>query len=493
MASSTRPRPPDGRSRRSAGKAAAAPPPEQRETWYHGLAARLFQPVDAASLGVFRAAFGACMVGHAALYLAGASMEYLAPRFSFKFPGFEWVQPGPPALLSALFWGFVVLGALIALGIASRLACALFFLSYGYFFLLDTAQYQNHTYLICLLAFLLTVLPVHRTFALGVRPEARVDRVPAWALWLLRFQVAAPYVGGGLAKLNRDWLLRAQPMALWLRDGPAGRLLAELAGDRPAAYFLAWGGMLYDLLIMPALLWRRTRVPAFVITVVFHLSNARLFNIGVFPWLMIAATLLYFPPDWPRRVRLMRRDPGPPPVERTAAPATAPARRGRRPAAARPRSVATRRRRAVLAFLAAWVTVQLLLPFRHLLYPGPVDWTEEGHRFAWRMKLRDKRGALSFVAVDKRTGEVNVVDDATRLITERQWVMMMHDPDMIRQFAHFIARGLESTGYGPIEVRAISAVSLNGRPRQPLVDPSVDLAAQPRSWGRAKWIVPLRE
>jgi len=33
-----------------------------------------------------------------------------------------------------------------------------------------------------------------------------------------------------------------------------------------------------------------------------------------------------------------------------------------------------------------------LVPLRHLLYPGYVSWNEQGHRFAWQMKLRDKEG-----------------------------------------------------------------------------------------------------
>jgi hypothetical protein len=494
MASSKNPRPPGAPARRRSGRLAAAAPasvpapavPRQPrpDAALHPWLARLFAPIDAASLGVFRSAFGALMVWHGLQYVTGAYELYLVPRFFFKFPGFAWVHASP-AVLWTLFWSFVVLGVLIALGIASRVACGLFFLAYSYLFLIDTADYQNHTYLICLLAFLLTVLPVHRAFALGVRRAKRADWIPTWALWLLRFQVAAPYVGGGIAKLNRDWLLRAEPMGLWLSEGTEGPFRAGFIDERWAAYGIAWSGALYDLLIVPALLWRRTRWPAFLITLLFHLWNSRLFDIGVFPWLMIAATLLFFPPDWPRRVRLMRRDPGPPPAATT--------RRGRHAAAPPSATGPTPRRRVVLAFLAAWVTVQLLLPFRHLLYPGPVDWNEEGHRFAWRMKLRDKRGTLRFVAVDKRTGEVNPLDAAVGVLTERQWVMMVHDPDMIRQFARFVDRGMESTGYGPIEVRAITSISLNRRPPQPLVDPEVDLAAQPRSWGRAKWIVPLRE
>ena len=36
----------------------------------------------------------------------------------------------------------------------------------------------------------------------------------------------------------------------------------------------------------------------------FHVLNKWMFDIGIFPVMMLAATLLMFPPDWPRKVCL---------------------------------------------------------------------------------------------------------------------------------------------------------------------------------------------
>ena len=192
---------------------------------------------------------------------------------------------------------------MIACGLFYRLAAALFFLGITYVFLLDTAMFQNHLYLISLLSFLMIFVPAHRAFSLDAwrRPALGSDTVPAWALWLLRFQIAVPYFYGGLAKLNYDWLVRAQPMTVWMAEGTEGSWGRPLhAAWGP--YVLSWGGVLFDLLIVPALLWRRTRIPALLLAVTFHLTNSQLFTIGVFPWLMIAATLLFLEPTWPRRV-----------------------------------------------------------------------------------------------------------------------------------------------------------------------------------------------
>lgn len=440
---------------------------------------RLFEPVDIASVAFFRICFGFLMCWHTLEYLTSGRLQrqYLAPVFFFKFPGFEWVRPWPSQeALRYWFIALAILAVLVAVGFLYRIVSALFFVGITYVFLLDTALYQNHPYLICLLAFLMILVPAHRAFSIDAlrRRDLRTETIPAWALWLLRFQIAIPYTYGGIAKLNYDWMVRAEPMRTWFQDGQEGPLKAAFLKEEWAAYALSWGGVAYDLLIVPLLLWRRTRIPAFLLSLVFHLANSQLFTIGIFPWLMIAATLLFFPPDWPRRLKLFgARRPG-----QTAAKAGSTPKRG----------VPWR---VTAAFLAVWAAFQLLFPFRHFLVPGNVDWTEEAHRFSWRMKLRDKRGDLRFVAINPAEGKAYPLDGVESVLTNLQRRMMIHDPDMIRQFAHFVGDGLRKTGY-PVQVRAITSISLNGRPAQLLVDPEVDLASMPRKFGAAEWIVPLK-
>ncbi len=253
-------------------------------------------------------------------------------------------------------------------------------------------------------------------------------------------------------------------------------LIGPLISSPEGVTTMVWGGVLLDLFIVPLLFWKRTRAFAFVLAIGFHLSNHLIFTIGIFPWMMMGATTLFLAPDWPRRLahRWFSR-PG----------ADAP------PAPPAPASSPFSRLAVVLTI--TWLVVQCLVPLRHHLYPGDPSWTEEGHMFAWRMKLRSKRGAALFVIRNPDTGAEMAIEPR-RYLTKKQTRKMVTRPDMIRRFAHWLARHYETEeGHERLEVRVLSHVTLNGGPDAPLVDPNVDLAAQPWTLAPSTWILPRPE
>jgi hypothetical protein len=312
------------------------------------------------------------------------------------------------------------------------------------------------------------------------------ETIPAWPIWLLRAQMAIVYSYAALAKVNVDWL-RAQPLLIWLRDDHSHPIIGSVVSQPWAPYFLSYSGLIFDLLVAPALLWRPTRIPAFLATLAFHTTNSQLFSIGIFPWMGIAVTTIFLDPDWPRglwrklRAPFVPGDPKEPKEKRK--------KKERSPVEEPPRFEA---KPLVLAGVLAWVSFQLLFPLRHFLYPGDVSWTEEGHNFSWHMKLRTKHGDVRFVAVNPKTGESTRIDPRNYL-SSRQYRKFSGRPDMILQFAHHLRDEREAKGMKGVEIYAHTSVSLNGRRPQPLIDPEVNLAKVVPSLAPKTWIVPLAE
>lgn len=435
---------------------------------------RAFEPVPLDSLVVFRIWFGLMMTLDAFwhLYYGWVEEAYIRPEFLFKFRFFEWVHPWPGQGMYLHFAALTLLGGCISLGLFYRVAILLFALGTTYVFLLDRALYLNHTYLICLLSWIMAFVPCHRAFSLDVlrRPELRSTTAPAWCLWLVRFQIGIPYFFGGIAKLETDWLNGDTVNMFFIRDSRQ-QMFGPIITSPFVIGLVTYGGLLFDLLAVPLLLWRRTRIPTFVIAVLFHLTNSQLFNIGIFPWLMIGATTIFFPADWPRR--LLRLGVWTPDITKLADPMT-------------------QKQKVTLAVIGLYLVIQLLLPFRQFLYPGNPNWTDEGQSFCWRMMLRSKHSEAKFVAVNKQTGRRGVVR-CEKYLTSRQILTMAGSPDLLLEFSHFLEDTLtRERGIEDIMIHAYVISSLNGRQPQLLVDPEVDLTEQPRSLRHKDWIRPLK-
>ncbi|MDB6116349.1 MAG: Vitamin k-dependent gamma-carboxylase, partial [Verrucomicrobiaceae bacterium] len=255
----------------------------------------LFAPVDIGCLVFVRIVFGAAMLWEVCRYFVGdwISHDFIEPVMHFTYFGFDWVRPWPGV---GMYIHFAVLGIAalcVLLGLFYRVAATVFFLGFTYVFLLDEALYLNHFYLVCLLSFLLIFVPAERAFSLDARrrPQIRTKVAPAWAMWLLRAQIGIAYFFGGIAKLNADWF-QGEPLRAWLTERTDFPVIGQFFHEEWMVYMFVIGGVLLDLLVVPLMLWKPTRLLAFLAATSFHLLNARLFNIGVFPWLMLAATVV---------------------------------------------------------------------------------------------------------------------------------------------------------------------------------------------------------
>ncbi len=448
----------------------------------------LGQSVDGSSLAVFRIAFGLLLAYEVFTKLGFEKhIELYAPELHFKYLFFEWV-PSPESYGAsvALHWVLITLALCVAAGLAFRLSAWLLFLLFSAYFLMERTLYINHLYLYCLLSGLLAfsqahnMLSVDAWLARGPFKPLHRGATRVVDLYLLRFQMGVVYFFAGVAKLNGDWL-QGSPLNIWLDKKAPYSPFCDLLKNEQLPLLMSWGGVAFDLLVVPLLLWKRTRWIGFGWALAFHATNASIFGIASFPWMSLALSTLFFEPDWPRRVlAFVQRRTG----KLKALDSLAGTQLSSLGASLLPRWA------VVLA--AGYCAVQLLLPLRHWLYPNDVAWTEDGHLFSWRMMLRTKKGDVEFEIRDPETGKRQKLEPLDYL-TRRQTQLLALHPDLMHQLALHVADERVQQGKPRPQVFVRSRLSLNGRRKQRFVQGKVDLAAQPRGLGPTSWLRPLKD
>lgn len=403
--------------------------------------------MSAASSAVFRIGFGLSGVLLVFRFFAHSWIDdlYVEPVYHFSYPGFAWVEPLPGVGMHVLFAAMGISAFAVALGYRHRVFALLFASGLTYVELIDRTLYLNHYFWLAVTGYLIVFLPLSNAYSIDARRGRVTGAVPALVVWILRFQVGMVYVFAGIAKLNPDWLFRAEPLATWLPPRSHLWLIGPLLTIPAAAFVLSWAGALFDLTIVIWLSIRRTRLAAYAVVVAFHITTWILFPmIGLFPLVMSLGALIFFPPDWPERLLGSRR----------------------------PTSEVSLRRVSPLAvsLAAAYVSVMLVLPLRHHLSDGDVAWDGVGYLGSWQVMLTEKSGSVEFIVVDPSTDTTWRVG-APPYLTPRQAMAMATDPGLIGQTAELI-----SEEYGGLPVAADAKLSINGRPSVQFTDPSVFIA-----------------
>lgn len=441
----------------------------------------LEQQTEAAPLAVFRILFGFMMLGSIVRFWANGWIEklYLEPNFFFSYYFFDWVKP----LGNYTYILFIICGIssfFVAVGYKYRPAIITFFLSFTYIELMDKTTYLNHYYFISVLSFLMIFLPANVYFSLDAYKNSRkaFQRVPQWTIDSIKLLLGIVYFYASLAKLNSDWLFKAMPLKIWLPSKYDLPILGDLLQQEWVHYVFSWSGMIYDLTIPFLLLYRPTRVFAFVLVVIFHVLTRVLFPIGMFPFIMIVSALIFF--DAGLHHKILRWIS----VLFSFAKTTFDNRRELK--------YPGFQKNLLYPVVGIFFIIQLLFPWRYLAYPGEIFWTEEGFRFSWRVMLMEKAGYAHFKVVDKETGKRFYVDNSD-FLTPFQEKQMSFQPDFIIQYAHYLADHFEKDGHENLEVFVDSYVALNGRMSTPYIDPNVNLLTLKDSFKPKKYILPFND
>jgi hypothetical protein len=428
-------------------------------------------------LVTFRIAFGFVMLMSTIRFilLGWIADQYIHPQFHFTYFGFHWVQPIGEIGMYVVFGALVVASIGIIFGAWYRLSAIAFFILFTYVELLDVSYYLNHYYFVSLIAGIMCFLPANKYCSFDVvrKPSLVATTIPRWTIDLLKFQISCVYFFAGIAKINTDWLLNALPLKLWLPAQDGIPIIGFLFSYSATAFVASWFGMVYDCLTPFLLMMKRTRLIAYFFVVAFHIVTGLLFQIGVFPIVMIVLTTIFFSNEFHQQI-----------VTKIS------------------QWISIQYESAELkianvnpltkCIVVAYIFVQILLPFRYLLYPGNLYWTEQGYRFSWRVMLMEKAGTATFYVTDSKTGRKGFVDNSMFLNTHQE-KQMSFQPDMILQFAKYLQQQYQKMGVNNPKVTAEIFVTLNGRPSELFIDSTVDLSKIEDSFEHKSWILPMKE
>jgi len=436
--------------------------------WINKFRAFLGREVDNSPLIVFRIGYGflAAAESWGAIMTGWVRKNMVEPDYTFNFIGFDWLQffQGEPMYAYYAIMGLA--GIFIMLGLFYRFSATLFFLMWTGCYLLQKSSYNNHYYLLVLLSAIMIFVPAHKSHSLDVRSgrTSKADTCSYAFIWMFIFHLAIVYFYASFNKVYPDWL-QAKPIHIWFTSKSDMPVLGPLLGQEWFQYFIAYGGIIYDGLIVFILLYARTRKLGFFLSLFFNLFNSVVFEIGIFPYLMILWNVFFYPGEFVRSKILRAR--------------TIPIFHGGKnlfPA-------------LPSYLLLVYFAFQILLPLRHWVIPGNVNWTEEGHRMSWRMMLRSKTGRGEFKVRNSATGEEETINPS-KFTSRKQARGVRRNPDMAWQFAQKLEVEYNQRGWSEVEVYANLKSSLNGSPFVRVIDPTVDLTeVEWNYFWHNKWIL----
>ena len=447
-------------------------------------------PVSIFPLIVFRISFGLILfISTLRFILKGWVTDlYIKPTYFFTYYGFDWINPISNNFIYIAFFLLLVCSLMITLGLFYRYSSLLFFILFTYIELIDKTNYLNHYYFISLISFLMIFLPANRFFSvdniIGICNERTI--VKAWQINIIKLQVGIVYLFAGVAKLNYHWLIEAQPLTNWLKHQSDFPIIGSLFLYDTTAYLFSWAGAIFDLVIFFVLANKKYRIHGYVIVVVFHILTSIMFPIGVFPLVMIVATLIFFSDQFHQNVLSFL---------------------GKKNT-----SISIKNKednqgnkvdKLIKAVLISFFILQLLIPFRYLLYPGKLFWTEQGYRFSWRVMLIEKAGYAQFYIHEPKMKRKMLIE-TRNFLTPQQEKMMSTQPDMILQFAHYISSEfkdstiLETNGEiiklgNKPKITAEVKVSLFNKGSKDFINQNTNLSIENRGFMNKEWILPYED
>ncbi|HLT32891.1 MAG TPA: HTTM domain-containing protein, partial [Aquaticitalea sp.] len=360
-----------------------------------------------------------------------------------------------------------ICGLLVMVGYKYRLSMITFTLLWTGTYLMQKSSYNNHYYLLILLSGIMVFQPANRYLSIDAKLNPKIKNIsmPLWCSAVFILQMFIVYTFASIAKMYPDWL-DTSVIEVIMRSKKHYFLIGDVLQEKWMHYFISYGGILFDGLIIPLLLFKPTRKWAFIVSLFFHLFNSFVFQVGIFPYLSIAFALFFFNPETIRHIFLKKK-----------------------PLYEDQEVIVPNYKTPFLIVFILYFVIQIGLPLRHWFFKDDVLWTEEGHRLSWRMMLRSKSGSTYYRVIDANTN-LQIPINMDDYLTKKQQRTASTKPDVIWQFSQYLKNDFAIKGID-VKVFVNSYVRVNNHKLKRLIDPEVDLASVPwKPFKHSEWLLP---
>jgi vitamin K-dependent gamma-carboxylase len=439
-----------------------------------GIKSWLSDNVSGKRLSLFRILFGISMCYEIVDYFKIKLIEVgiLQPSILFHFSPFGAIGPLPSAIFKIILGLMLIAAILITVGYRTKPAAAFFSVAYLYIIFLEKAYYNNHLYLFALIAFLFSIIDSEEHYSLTKKINMLPARwIPRWHLALLQWQIVMVYFYGGVAKLSADWIVRLEPINT-TRNTISNEVWYSFIKSDGGLKFFMYGGLVLDLIFSLLLFHKKLKWIAIPAIIVFNFMNSKIFNdIGVFPYVMLCAMVLFITTDDIRKIL--------PSVGVTDTSNW---------------QAFSKTSKWLQYLMAGYIIFHSVMPFRGHIFSKNMDWTGIHQSFSWRMKSMHREFVeMKWVVVNGQTKE-SIPITHEQLINNLQVEVVGRNAEAVLQFARFLKAEAVKRNIASPRVYAKIIVKFNGRPAQPFVKPDIDLSSDSYHIGNTeKWLTPLAE
>ena len=161
----------------------------------HKVSNYLFEQEDSSYIALFRILWGLTMTYEIFLLCQNNFVKlihnyYLNPYgWTFKYYFFDFIELLPLDYMKLFCFSNLLAAILMTFGLKYRFASIYFFFGISYIFLVESINYLNHIYLVCIISFIMIFLPCNCCYSIDAwkNPKIRRDTLPKFFLLFFTF------------------------------------------------------------------------------------------------------------------------------------------------------------------------------------------------------------------------------------------------------------------------------------------------------------------